>query len=127
MTPNSPCPYSPEFLEAQHGRLLAARERLERVLGARAQDDPHEGEAHADEAGARGDWSRDVSGESFHLGAHELQRSMSDVSRRQIHAVDAAIERLKAGRYGWDPEAGAWLRQARLAALPTARQGISEV
>jgi RNA polymerase-binding transcription factor DksA len=41
-----------------------------------------------------------------------------------LKAVDAALDRLAAGRYGWDGAAGAWIPADRLRALPGALHSL---
>ena len=124
--PTSPCPYPPEFLVEQRARLLAPRERLETALasatGKAGSSEPVRPSFSPTAEPAR---RAEPSG-AFHLSADELKRGISEASRRQLDAVNAAIERLDRGLYGWDAEAETWLPTARLAALPTAERSIRD-
>ena len=128
-------PFTSTFLDDQRRRLLVARDRLRTQLAiasgldttgsdttgsdaSREQDPASIADAGADLARAR-------AGLPFALPPATLAQGLSVGAAQALGAVDAALERLAAGNYGWDDAAGAWIPADRLRALPSARAVLS--
>jgi DnaK suppressor protein len=114
----STSPYDPAFLAQRRQQLLDERAR---VLA----------EMEAD-TGDLLDWS---SAESVELDGHpgdeatavteqEMSLTLIRNSDYVLHEIDDALDRLRAGTYGWDEAAEVWIRDERLAALPWARREV---
>jgi DnaK suppressor protein len=113
------CPYTPEFLSAQRERLEAERERVLAEIEAGSEDllawadgDAVEVDQHPADAAAA-------------LTEQELDLTLIQNSRGILGEIDDALLRLAEGDYGWDGEAGAWIREERLEALPWARREVA--
>lgn len=113
-----PCPYPPAFLDQQRGRLRAAGDRLRAQLadaGGLAAGGAWFAE-HDDAA----DQARARAGLPFALPAAALGQGLAASAAQSLAQVDAALDRLAAGSYGWDEGAAAWIPADRLRALPSA-------
>ena len=127
----SPCPYPDAFLDSQRQRLLAARGRLRAqsaAVAASLASRPAADERRAYAAPAprfsaveaATDRALAAAGRPFSLSPNELGTGLGASAAEVLGAVDAALARLAADRYGWDGAAGAWIAADRLRALPSA-------
>jgi DnaK suppressor protein len=104
-------------MDAEHARLLLARERLriEQALAAlglgQPDDDPDPFEAS------------DVAPD---LLEDEVDVGLAESLRRELDAIGRAEERLAAGTYGVSVESGEPIPDARLEAIPWAERTIEE-
>jgi RNA polymerase-binding transcription factor DksA len=110
--------YTPEFLAAQRQRLLDERARVVAEMEADTGDLLNWSSAESVELdGHPGD-------EATALAEQEMSLTLLRTSDYVLHEIDDALARLAAGTYGWDEEAGVWIRAERLAALPWARREV---
>jgi DnaK suppressor protein len=117
--PPTACPYGPQFVEEQRARLAREREFvLEGIAGEREElihwsthDDSGIDQHMADDATA--------------LTEQELDVTLIDNARYIVSEIDEALHRIGIGTYGWDEEAGCWIREERLQALPWARREVA--
>jgi len=94
-------------------RLIAERERLEKVL--------HELEADYRDSGGISILSGDSGADSTHADA---SLGLQSDAKHQIGEVDAALGRVEAGTYGIDEETGEPIDPARLEVVPAARTNV---
>ncbi|MBK8541729.1 MAG: hypothetical protein IPL60_17255 [Ardenticatenia bacterium] len=124
--PSSPCPYPPAFVDDQRRRLLVARDRLrvqlEVAVGSSAglPDASRPAPSWSIPVDHDTDRERARAGLSFALPPAALSAGLAASAAAALTAVDAALDRLAAGCYGWDGAAGAWIPADRLRALPGA-------
>jgi RNA polymerase-binding transcription factor DksA len=110
--------YDAAFLAAQRNRLHEERARLLSNIGAEEADllswqgDENSGvnQHPADDASA--------------LTEQEMDVTLIGNARYILSEIDEALARISDGTYGWDDEAGAWIREERLRALPWARREV---
>ena len=127
---SSHCPYPPAFVDDQRRRLLAARGRLRVQLADAAGPlaDGHDatGPAPSWSIPADHDADRELAraGLSFTLPPAALSAGLAASAAAALTAVDAALDRLAAGCYGWDGAAGSWIPADRLRALPGASHSL---
>lgn len=115
--------FTARFLAAQRAALTAERDRL---VG---QADRLEGEAHAlIEDGEMGDVQfDDESGEGDTMVVErEHDLAMSAEARLTVMEIDAALERIENGTYGYSIVSGEPIPQARLEAIPWATVLVEE-
>lgn len=115
-----PCPYTPDFLDDQRRRLLAAGDRLRvQLAGAPTLALGHQASwSAAGDPAAVGAWAR--AGLPFALPAAALGADLAASATQALARVEAALDRLAAGAYGWDEDAAAWIPADRLRSLPSA-------
>ena len=115
-SPNE-CPYSDEFLVAQTRILKHIRSILESDIRQETQDLRNlEAPFETDSA----DGHEVKSEERFWLSPEELGSDLGRLAAQELRFVDAALEQLATGGYGWDASAERWINTRRLAAVPTA-------
>ncbi len=136
--PPAQAPYDAEFLEAQERRLMHERQRLRHeleeagLLDLLSGPEPT-GEGAAEPASAEAPSPGQASAAGGHdvpsgpvsLTAEELATDLRTIGAFLLQEIDAALARLQAGTYGWDPVAGVWLREDRSRAVPWARQELA--
>ena len=113
--------FSPEFLDTMRRRLLAER--------AKYLHSAEEYRAEADsllETREPGDIQFDEEGGEGTTVAVERERdiALSNQARETVKQIDAALERIKDGTYGYCITTGAPIPQARLKAIPWAAQRV---
>ncbi len=113
--------FSPEFLDTMRRRLLAER--------AKYLHSAEEYRAEADsllETREPGDIQFDEEGGEGATVAVERERdiALSNQARETVKQIDAALERIKDGTYGYCITTGAPIPQARLKAIPWAAQRV---
>ena len=112
-----------KFLKAQWDMLLEERARL---LGqaVRLEDEAHQlieeaemGDVQFDDEGGEGDTM---------VVERERDLALSAQARETITEIDAAIERIKVGTYGYSTTSGRPIQRERLEAIPWATELVSE-
>ena len=113
--------FSPEFLDTMRRRLLAERAKyLHSAEEYRAEADSlletrEPGDVQFDEEG----------GEGATLAVErEHDIALSNQARETVNQIDAALERIDNGTYGYCITSGAPIPQARLKAIPWAAQRV---
>ena len=113
--------FSPEFLDTMRRRLLAERAKyLHSAEEYRAEADSlletrEPGDVQFDEEG----------GEGATLAVErEHDIALSNQARETVKQIDAALERIENGTYGYCVTSGAPIPQARLKAIPWAAQRV---
>lgn len=116
-SPGDP-PYAPEFLATQQRRL---EEERDRVLADIDADEAELRRWRGDESSGLNQHQAD---DATALTEQELDVTLIENARYILSEIEDALARLEGGRYGWDEEAGCWIREERLEALPWARREI---
>jgi len=115
-TPDTPSPYDEGFVTHQAERLRQERRALLAEIGA-DEDEIDTLESFMDEAASTDEIA-------VALTEQELGRTLIDTARETLQHIERALRAIDADTYGWDPDNGLWIRQARLEALPWARNEI---
>jgi DnaK suppressor protein len=103
-----------EFLERQRVRLQVKKQEILAMY----QKDLKSGQESNDSP------TEDLVDRANNAYTRELAFSISDSERELMHQIDLAIERLKAGSYGFCLHTGQQIGQARLEAIPWAKYSV---
>jgi DnaK suppressor protein len=106
--------FPPEFLERQRERLQVKKQEILAMY----QKDLKSGQESNDSP------TEDLVDRANNAYTRELAFSISDSERELMQQIDLAIERLKAGSYGFCLHTGQQIGQARLEAIPWAKYSV---
>lgn len=111
-------PYTRTFIRAQKKRL--EEERASVLDGIDADEEEMRNWSGHDDAGV----DQHMADDATALTEQQLDVTLIENARYILAEIDEALARIEAGSYGWDDEAGCWIREERLQALPWARREI---
>ncbi|MCC7019552.1 MAG: hypothetical protein IT332_07345 [Ardenticatenales bacterium] len=115
--PTSANPYDAAFIAAQKERLLAERAQMQQEI---ANDSEELKAWMGDTDGGDTYMSEDATA----LTERELDMTLINNAQTMLRDIEDALAAIDAGTYGWDEDAGVWIRAERLEVLPWARHEV---
>lgn len=115
--PTSASPYDAAFIAVQKERLLAERAQMQQEI---ANDSEELKAWMGDTDGGDTYMSEDATA----LTERELDMTLINNAQTMLRDIEDALAAIDAGTYGWDEDAGVWIRAERLEVLPWARHEV---